>query len=322
MPHHRARFTARGRYEVVRRVVEHGETFAQAAAWANVSKSTVHGWVTRWRSAPAAERESLACLRERSSRPHRSPGRVPAREERRICELRERTGWSPRRLANEPEIARSHSTVHRVLWRAGISRRPRPERDEVVRYLWPCPGQLLHMDTKKLGKFKQPGHAVTGDRRQRSRRVGWEYVHSIIDDCSRLAYSEIHEDEKAATVTAFTERALDFFLDHGVVAERLMTDNAFAYIHNRSLRALLQPRRDPPPAHPPLHAPHQRQGRALPADAAARVGVRARVRLKRRPVGPRCHTGCATTTSGAPTAPSAIALPSSAFGRSPGSTAR
>ena len=242
MPHHRARFTARGRYEVVRRVVERGETFAQAAAWANVSKSTVHGWVGRWRQASAAERASLECLAERSSRPHRSPGRVPAAEERRICELRERTGWSARRLADEPGIARSHSTVHRVLWRAGVSRRPRPERPTVVRYLWPCPGQLLHMDTKKLGKFEQPGHAVTGDRRQRSRRVGWEHVHSIIDDCSRLAYSEIHDDETAVTVTAFTERALDWFLDHGVVAERLMTDNAFAYIHNRSLRELLERR--------------------------------------------------------------------------------
>jgi transposase InsO family protein len=198
--------------------------------------------VTRWRLASVAERASLACLAERSSRPHRSPTRAPAEEERGICELRERTGWSPRRLADEPEIARSHSTVHRVLQRAGISRRPRPERDEVVRYLWPCPGQLLHMDTKKLGKFQRPGHAITGDRRQRSRRVGWEYVHSIVDDCSRLAYSEIHDDEKAATVTAFTRRALDWYLSHGVVAERLMTDNAFAYIHNRSLRALLQAR--------------------------------------------------------------------------------
>jgi transposase InsO family protein len=242
VPHHRARFTARGRSEVVRRVVEDGQTFAQAAAWANVSKSTVHAWVMRWRQASSADRASLACLAERSSRPHRSPGRVPPEEERRICELREHTGWSPRRLADEPEIARSHSTVHRVLWRAGISRRPRPEREQVARYLWPCPGQLLHMDTKKLGKFTAPGHKLTGDRTRRSRRVGFEYVHSIVDDCSRLAYSEICEDEKAATVTAFTERALDFFLDHGIVAERLMTDNAFAYIHNRSLRELLDRR--------------------------------------------------------------------------------
>jgi transposase InsO family protein len=242
MSHHRARFTARGRHAVVRRVVEDGESFAEAAAWANVSKSTVWEWVRRWRTAAPEERASLACLQERSSRPRRSPARVPAEEEARICELRARTGWSPRRLADEPEIVRSHSTVHRVLQRAGMSRRPRPERPAVVRYLWPCPGQLLHMDVKKLGKFSEPGHAVTGDRMRRSRRVGWEYVHSIVDDCSRLAYSEIHDDETAVTVTAFTERALDFFLEHGVVAERLMTDNAFAYIRNKTLRALLRAR--------------------------------------------------------------------------------
>jgi transposase InsO family protein len=167
---------------------------------------------------------------------------VPAAEAARICELRERTGWSPRRLADEAEIGRSHSTVHRVLQRAGVSRRPAPERPAIIRYEWPCPGQLLHIDVKRFGKFTEPGHAVTCDRAKRSRRVGWEYCHSIVDDCSRLAYSELHDDERAATVTAFTRRALDFFLDHGVVAERLMTDNAFSYVHNRSLRELLQRR--------------------------------------------------------------------------------
>jgi transposase InsO family protein len=240
VPHHRARFTARGRYEVVRRVVEDGETFAQAAAWANVSKSTVWEWVRRWRQATPAERASLACLQERSSRPHRSPRRVPAAEEQGICRLRRATGWSPRRLA--AEVARPHSTVHAVLRRGGCSRRPPSERPPVVRYQWPCPGQLLHMDTKRFGRFQAPGHAVTGDRTQRSRRVGWEFVHSIVDDCSRLAYSEIHDDDKAATVTAFTRRALDWLLAHGIVAERLMTDNAFTYVHNRSLRALLHDR--------------------------------------------------------------------------------
>src|SRR3954451_13606825 len=242
MPHHRARFTARGRWEVARRVIEDGETFAQAAAWANVSTSTVWEWVRRWRAASLAERASLTCLAERSSRPRRSPTQVPSEEAEQIRLLRERTGWSPRRLADEPEIARGHSTVHRVLQRAGVSRRPRPQRPTVVRYLWPCPGQLLHMDTKKLGRFEQPGHKLTGDRAQRSRRVGWEFVHSIVDDCSRLAYSEIHDDETAPTVTAFTRRALEFYLGHGIVCERLMTDNAFAYIHNRSLRELLHAR--------------------------------------------------------------------------------
>jgi transposase InsO family protein len=223
----------------VRRVVEEGETFAQAAAWANVSKSTVWEWVRRWRQATPAEQASLACLTERCSRPHRSPAQVPAEEAARICELRERTGWSPRRLADEPEITRPHSTVHQVLRRGGCSRLPSPERPAIVRYEWPCPGNLLHMDVKRFGKFAEPGHAMTGDRTRRSRRIGWEYCHSIVDDCSRMAYSELHDDEKAATVTAFTERALNFYLEHGVVTERLMTDNAFSYVKNRSLRDLL-----------------------------------------------------------------------------------
>jgi transposase InsO family protein len=240
VPHHRARHTPLGRWSVVRRVVEDGETFAQAAAWANVSRSTVWEWVRRWRAALPEDRESLACLAERSSRPHGSPARVPAHEEARICALRRRTGWSPRTIA--VEVGRPHSTVHQVLRRGGCSRPAPAQRPPVIRYQWPCPGQLLHMDTKRFGRFDAPGHAVTGDRTVRSRRAGWEFVHSIVDDASRLAYSEIHDDEKAATVTAFTRRALDFFLDHGIVAERLMTDNAFTYVHNRSLRDLLAAR--------------------------------------------------------------------------------
>jgi transposase InsO family protein len=208
----------------------------------SLRKSTVWEWVRRWRQASPEDQASLACLTERSSRPHTSPGRVPAAEETRICELRERTGWSPRRLADEPGVMRSHSTVHRVLQRTGSSRRPAPERPAVIRYEWPCPGNLLHMDVKKFGKFSEPGHAVTGDRSKRSRRIGWEYCHSIVDDCSRLAYSELHDDERADTVTAFTKRALDWFLDHGIVTERLMTDNAFAYTKNKGLRALLHAR--------------------------------------------------------------------------------
>src|SRR5918999_573023 len=113
------------------------------------------------------------------------------------------------------------------------------QQPAVVRYEWPCPGQLLHMDVKKLGRFDAPGHALTADHSHRSRGAGWEYVHSIVDDCSRLAYSEIHPDETAATVTAFTRRALDWFLEQGIVCERLMSDNAFAYTQNRSLRELL-----------------------------------------------------------------------------------
>jgi len=111
------------------------------------------------------------------------------------------------------------------------------------------------MDTKRLARFTRPGHRVTGDRSRTSAEkraaVGWEFCHSIIDDHSRLVYTEIHADEQAATVTGFVERALDFFTAHGITARRLQTDNAWAYVHNRSLRELLsergiQHRRIPP----------------------------------------------------------------------------
>jgi hypothetical protein len=138
---------------------------------------------------------------------------VPGEEAERICERRRRTGWSPRRLACEPDIRRPHSTIHQVLRRGGCSCRPAPERGAVVRYQWPCPGQLLHMDVKKLARFEAPGHALTAERARRTRGAGWEYVHSIVDDRSRLAYAEIHPDERAPTVTACTRRALDWFDD-------------------------------------------------------------------------------------------------------------
>jgi transposase InsO family protein len=242
MQHANAPLTPNGRLRMVRLVVEEGFTFEAAAAASNVAKSTVHVWVTRWRAASDEDRATLACLEDRPSRPHTCPNQVPAGEAERICERRRRTGWSPRRLACEPDIARPHSTIHQVLRRGGCSRRRRPRGPAVVRYQWPCPGNLLHMDVKKLGRFEAPGHALTADRTKRSRGVGWDHVHSIVDDCSRLAYSEIHADEKAATVTAFTRRALDWFLDQGIVSERLMTDNAFAYTRNRTLNELLRRR--------------------------------------------------------------------------------
>jgi transposase InsO family protein len=239
MQHANAPLTPNGRLRMILLVEQEGLTFEAAAAASGVAKSTCWEWVRRWRQASDEERRTLVCLEDRSSRPRTSPNQVPAGEAERICERRRRTGWSPRRLADEPDITRPHSTVHRVLRRGGCSRRPQPERPAVVRYEWPCPGNLLHMDVKKLGRFEAPGHALTTDRARRSRGAGWEYVHSIVDDCSRLAYSEIHEDETAATVVGFTRRALDWFLDQGVVCERLMTDNAFSYTQSRSLRELL-----------------------------------------------------------------------------------
>jgi transposase InsO family protein len=240
MQHANSLLTPKGRHRMVLLVEEQGFTFEAAAAASNLAKSTCWEWVRRWRQASEDERRSLACMADRSSRPKRSPAQVPEAEARMICQRRRRTGWSPRRLADEPDIGRPQSTVHRVLRRGGCSRRPRPEPPAVIRYEWPC--NLLHMDTKKLGRFEAPGHALTGDRRRRSRRVGWEFVHSIVDDCSRLAYAEIHDDERAETVTAFSRRAFEWFEGRGLALERLMTDNHFSYTKSSSLATLLDRR--------------------------------------------------------------------------------
>jgi transposase InsO family protein len=167
---------------------------------------------------------------------------LPAVEQEQICVLRRRTGWGPRLIAGE--TGHTHATVWRALRRAGISRPPRQPREQARFYEWPCPGDLLHIDTKRFARFIRPGHAVTGDRyrtgTEKRLRVGHEFVHSLVDDHSRLAYSELHPDERATTVTGFVERGLAFYAAHGIKTERLMSDNAFVYRKNRSLQELLQ----------------------------------------------------------------------------------
>jgi transposase InsO family protein len=233
--------------------LERAMTRRQAAAWRRVSVSTVQYWIDRYRHADAAERASGAWAQDRPSTPHRQPARVSEQVHDRVCAARRRTGWGPRLLASE--LGMAHATVSRCLRRRGLSRLPAAPREPVRRFEWPCPGDLLQMDTKRLARFTRPGHAVTGDRHrtgaEKRMRVGWEFCHSILDDHSRLAYTEICPDEKAATVTAFVKRALTFFAAHGISAQRLQTDNHFSYVHNRSLAELLaahgiQHRRIPP----------------------------------------------------------------------------
>jgi transposase len=241
--HANAKLGLAGRLALVR-AVEEGMSLRAAAAAFSVSPATAHRWWHRWREASEDARRTLACLLDRSSRPRRSPRRLALELEQAICACRRQTGWGPRLVAGATGFA--HSTVWKVLHRAGISRRPRPTKEPANSYEWPCPGELLHMDVSRYARFERPGHAVTGDRSQRSRRwmspetrVGYDYAHAIVDDHSRLAYVELHSDERAATVTAFVERALRFLAQHGITAKRLMTDNAFAYAKNRSLRQLL-----------------------------------------------------------------------------------
>lgn len=241
--HRNAKLGLAGRHALVV-AIEKGSSIRQAAADFRVSPATAHRWWRRWQQAGVRERAALGCLFDRSSRPARSPRRLPAASERLICDCRRKTGWGPRLVAGATGFP--HSTVWKVLRRFGLSRPPRQEREPANRYEWPCPGDLLHMDTSRYARFLRPGHRVTGDRSQRSRswmrpetRVGYDFVHALVDDHSRLAYAEIHRDEQAVTVTSFVERALAFFAEHAITPRRLMTDNAFAYTKNRSLRELL-----------------------------------------------------------------------------------
>jgi len=239
MQHANARLTPRGRLELVL-LVEGGATLRSAAAACNVAVSTAHRWVRRWRAATATERSSLRCLCDRSSRPHRSPRLLDSDLQRRVVEARRQTGWGPRLLSGPLGLA--HQTVWKVLRRHGCSRPLRQAREAANRYEWPCPGDLLHMDVCRYARFERPGHARTGDRTRRSRRIGYDFAHAIVDDHSRLAYVELLDDELAQTVTGFVERALGFFSERGITASRLLTDNAFSYTKNRSLRELLAAR--------------------------------------------------------------------------------
>jgi transposase InsO family protein len=241
MAHANARLGPAGRRELVRLMIERGMPERQAAAWLCVSPCTAHRWKRRWLDASAVERSSGLWARDRSSRPRRSPRRTCAQLEARVLAERERTGWGPRLIAGQIGVA--HSTVHAILKRHGCSRAPRPARERFVRYEWPCPGDLLHMDIKRYRRFRRPGHPFIADERQTSKEIdtqlGYDYFHAIVDDHSRLAYGELLGDQRAPTVTAFTARALAWFAGHGISVRRVMTDGAWSYRHNRSLRELL-----------------------------------------------------------------------------------
>src|SRR4051794_17221201 len=273
------------RVELVSLCLDRGMSRREAASWRRVSVATVQYWIGRYRTASESERASGEWAHDRPSTPRRQPGRVSEAVHDRVCEARERTGWGPRLIASE--LGMAHATVSRCLKRRGISRAPRPAREQVRRFEWPCPGDLLQMDTKRLARFSRPGHAVTGDRyrtsAEKKARVGWEFCHSIIDDHSRLVYTEICPDEQAQTVTGFVERALGFFAEHGITA-RAVADRQRLGLHPQPQPARTADRaRDPAPPDPAPDPETQRQGRALPTDPGPRMGLRPALPQLRRP---------------------------------------
>jgi transposase len=211
-----------GRLALVQ-AIESGMTLRAAAAALNVAPATAHRWWHRWLAAEDRQRRSGSWLLDRPSTPHRQPRRLSPAEEAPILRARRETGLGPGRLAGI--CRRARSTIWKVLARHGLSHRPRGERQIYRRYEWSRPGALLHMDVKRLARFDRPGHAVTGKRGERSRSVGWEYLHVVVDDHSRLAYVERHPHEDAQTNAATLERAIAWFASLGLdPPEAVMTD--------------------------------------------------------------------------------------------------
>ena len=218
--HKNARLTAHSRADLVRRV-EAGQPVKQVAAALGVSVRTAHKWLGRFRT------EGTAGLADRSSRPRRLHRPTPPKTIEAIIALR-RQRLTGKHIALQLGV--SPATVSRVLRRAGLSRlRDLEPAAPVQRYQYDEPGGLIHIDIKKLGRFEQVGHRISGDRQSRSRGTGWEFVHVCIDDASRVGFSQIHPDEKAASAVAFLHAAVAYFQSLGITVTRVMTDNGPCY---------------------------------------------------------------------------------------------
>lgn len=227
VPHRNAPLTETGRLRLARCVVEDNWPLRRAAERFQVSPTTARRWADRYRQLGEAG------MADRSSCPRTSPRRTPTRTERRIIKVRVLRRWGPARIAHLLRLV--PSTVHRVLTRYGLARLTHLDRATgrvIRRYERERPGELVHVDIKKLGNIPDGGgHKVLGRQAGRKTRsnAGYSYLHTAVDDHSRLAYSEIHADEKKETATGFWTRAHAFFTQAGITVERVLTDNGSCY---------------------------------------------------------------------------------------------
>ena len=238
--HANAALTPRARLKLARLIVDHGWPVARAAERYDVAWPTAKRWADRYRELGEAG------MADRSSRPHRCPNRTPQPMVRKIVHLRWKQRLGPLEIASRTGVA--SSTVHAVLVRCRINRLSHIDRvtgEPLRRYEHPYPGSMLHVDVKKLGNVPDGGGwRFVGRQQGRSNRnatpgkpkniwhhkkMGHAYVHTVIDDHSRVAYAEIHDDETSATATAVLRRAVAWFADRGVITERVLSDNGSAY---------------------------------------------------------------------------------------------
>ena len=225
-PPRRMRFSFESRCRIVALIAQ-GQSPQAAAAACGASRATGYRLWRRYREG------GWLALSDRPSTPIRQPRRLPAEAEQEILAWRIELRAGPAVIATIVE--RPASTVHKVLRRAGCSRLERPHLDRRVRYERERPGELLHVDTKKLGRFFQIGKRIRQDGINRSRRAGWQYLHVAIDDHTRLAYCELLASERKGDCAAFLERAVRWYAEQGIVVERVLTDNAKAY-HSHAWR--------------------------------------------------------------------------------------
>ena len=233
--HRNAKLGLSGRHALVS-AIEGGLSLKAAAAAFSVSPATAHRWWHRW-----LEGGRVACaLADRSSRPLRQPHRLSASEEEPILRARRETNLGPGRLAGI--VGRARSTIWKVLSRHGLSRRPRGLRQSSHRYEWSRPGALLHMDVKRLARFSVPATASPeiGGTKDLHRGIGYDHLHCVVDDHSRIAYVELHAREDAETNVCTLERALRFFAELGLdPPEAVKTDDALVYRRSRGFGELL-----------------------------------------------------------------------------------
>ena len=218
----RMRYSLESRLRAVLMVEEEQLGPSEVVRRLGMGRASLDRWVKRYRA------EGVDGLRDRSSRPHHQPRRLTPEEEAEILALREQTGAGPQRLG--AALGRPTSTVGKVLRRRGVSRLPKPPRPPAQRYERATPGELLHIDIKRLACFWQPGKRALGGGPTRNVGAGWQYAHVAVDDHTRLAYVELLPTERSTDAAAFLQRATAWFAAQGVQAQAVLTDNGGCYL--------------------------------------------------------------------------------------------